>query len=219
MIRKFVQFLSHERSLFFLLLILLIHIFVILPFGQQTTFGRIAIFVLYIFLLIVGLKYVTRNKTYPLILIAVAISTILLIVRFFSNQFWITISSESFIICYCALLGWVVLAKTFAEGPITVYRIEGSIVVYLLIALIFSNAYFIIYQLEGEISFKGLSQPDLKEFLYFSLTTLTTTGFGDISPAIPVSRSVTNMESLIGTLYPAILIARLVSMEFSNRSS
>ena len=111
------------------------------------------------------------------------------------------------------------LSKTFSEGPITIYRIEGSIVGYLLMGLFFANLQYLIFHIEGIAAFKGLDDPDVKEFLYFSLTTLTTVGYGDISPAIPISRSIANVEALVGQLYPAILIARLVSMEISGRSS
>jgi voltage-gated potassium channel Kch len=53
--------------------------------------------------------------------------------------------------------------------------------------------------------------------MYFSFVTLTTVGYGDITPAILASRSMANLEALVGQLYPAILIARLVSMEFIDR--
>jgi len=50
--------------------------------------------------------------------------------------------------------------------------------------------------------------------MYFSLTTLTTMGYGDITPVNGIARSLSNLEALNGQLYPAILIARLVSLEF-----
>ncbi|KIC93810.1 potassium channel family protein, partial [Flavihumibacter solisilvae] len=59
---------------------------------------------------------------------------------------------------------------------------------------------------------------DLREFLYFSFITLTTTGYGDITPVHPIARSLANLDALIGQLYPAILIARLLSMEFESSS-
>jgi len=54
---------------------------------------------------------------------------------------------------------------------------------------------------------------------YFSFVTLTTVGYGDILPASLVTRSLANFEGLIGTLFPAILIARLVSMEIAARET
>jgi hypothetical protein len=52
--------------------------------------------------------------------------------------------------------------------------------------------------------------------MYFSLVTLTTVGFGDISAVHPLARSLVMLEAVIGTLYPAILIARLVSLQIEH---
>jgi hypothetical protein len=52
---------------------------------------------------------------------------------------------------------------------------------------------------------------DRKEFMYFSLVTLTTVGYGDITPALVVTRSLANFEALLGQLYPAVLIAGIVT--------
>ena len=48
--------------------------------------------------------------------------------------------------------------------------------------------------------------------LYFSFTTLTTLGVGDILPIHPIARSLTTLEALVGQLYPAVLLARLVTL-------
>ena len=53
--------------------------------------------------------------------------------------------------------------------------------------------------------------------LYFSMTTLTTVSFGDITPLNPVARSLAALESVIGQLFPPLLLARLVSVELHYR--
>ena len=192
--------------------------FLIVPFGREIVLTRILGFVFYTFILIAGFKYLENAKRFGHFLIIMTIGIIVLLaVGTFLQRQWVAVLSDLFIILYCSILAWIVLTKTFSEGPITIYRIEGSIVVYLLIGLIFANAYELIYRFYPVASFKGLSSADNKEFQYFSLVTLTTVGYGDITPAIPMSRSMANIESLMGQLYPAILIARLVSMEFSER--
>jgi len=52
--------------------------------------------------------------------------------------------------------------------------------------------------------------------LYFSLTTLTTTGYGDIVPVNPFARSLANSESVIGSSYLAITVTRLVTLELED---
>ncbi len=53
--------------------------------------------------------------------------------------------------------------------------------------------------------------------LYFILMTLTTTGYGDIVPLDPVARSLATLEAVIGQLFPATLLARLVTLEMQGR--
>jgi hypothetical protein len=53
--------------------------------------------------------------------------------------------------------------------------------------------------------------------LYFSFSTLTTVGYGDITPLHPMARDIANLESVLGQLYPATLLARLVSLEIEHR--
>jgi len=64
-----------------------------------------------------------------------------------------------------------------------------------------------------------LSYDPIEGFIYFSYVTLTTLGHGDIAAVSPVARTLAMLEALIGQLFPAILIARLVSMELYYRRS
>jgi voltage-gated potassium channel Kch len=53
--------------------------------------------------------------------------------------------------------------------------------------------------------------------LYFSFSTLTTVGYGDIVPVYPLARNLANLEAVIGQLFPATLLARLISLEIEHR--
>ncbi len=70
-------------------------------------------------------------------------------------------------------------------------------------------------------SFTGMSAVDdltlPSDFVYFSFTILTTVGFGDIVPVHPLARSLCNVEAILGQLYPATLLAYLVSLEVASR--
>ncbi|WP_456748885.1 potassium channel family protein [Bradyrhizobium sp. USDA 4354] len=52
----------------------------------------------------------------------------------------------------------------------------------------------------------------------FSFATMTTTGYGDVAPLHPVARRLCNMEAIFGQLYPATLVARLVTIEIAHRN-
>ena len=100
---------------------------------------------------------------------------------------------------------------------------RGAIAAYLLIGLFFANTYCLFNALiPGSFSYPlnpALLHPGQNLnylFTYFSLVTLTTTGFGDIAALHPAARSLVMLEAVIGTLYPAILIARLVSLQIEQ---
>jgi len=109
----------------------------------------------------------------------------------------------------------------YAPGRITFHRLQGAIVIYLSIATIFAAAYGLIWELNpgaltNLVAPAGRSE-EVANMLYFSLTTLTTTGYGDIVPMDPFARSLANLESVIGPFYLAITVARLVTMELADR--
>src|SRR5260221_5186339 len=70
-------------------------------------------------------------------------------------------------------------------------------------------------------AFSGLSLDDrpalASNLIYFSFVTLTTTGYGDIFPVHPIARSLCNVEAIFGQLFPATLLARLVTLEIEHR--
>ena len=54
--------------------------------------------------------------------------------------------------------------------------------------------------------------------IYFSVVTLTTLGYGDITPAIPAARMLCSLEAVIGQLFVAVFIARMVALQIVGRS-
>jgi hypothetical protein len=117
-------------------------------------------------------------------------------------------------------LGCVVARAVFAPGRVTYHRIIGAILVYLSVALIFVALYTIIGMLVPK-AFSGILFEDnpalASNVIYFSFVTLTSTGYGDVFPIHPVARSLCNLETIVGQLYPATLLARLVTLEIEGR--
>jgi Ion channel len=76
-------------------------------------------------------------------------------------------------------------------------------------------------ELLGPGAISGLTQNEgpriVSNLIYFSFVTLTSTGYGNIVPIHPLERSLCNLEAIIGQLYPATLLARLVTLELENR--
>jgi Ion channel len=113
------------------------------------------------------------------------------------------------------VLGYIVARAIFARGPVNTYRVLGAVVLYLNLALFFSTAYRLVCDVVPD-AFDGLPGGEegprgFAAIIYFSFVTLTSTGYGDILPVHPFLRSLTNLESVIGQLFPATLLARLVA--------
>jgi hypothetical protein len=90
----------------------------------------------------------------------------------------------------------------------------GGVAVYLLVGIVWALLYQVVFQFSPDafLDLEDLPTDPRFSLLYFSFTTLTTLGYGDITPTSSVSMGLTNMEAIIGQLYPAVLIARLVSI-------
>ena len=120
---------------------------------------------------------------------------------------------------------WLIIALTlaimvalavFAAGRITYHRIVGAILLYLLIAVTFATLFALIgLSIPG--AFKGIAFEDdsalASALFYLSFVSLTSTGYGDILPVHPLARSLCNIEMIVGQLYPATILARLVTLE------
>lgn len=118
------------------------------------------------------------------------------------------------------VVAWAVARAAFGPGRITYHRVMGAVLLYFTVAVLFAA----IYRLIGAITpnaFAGMQMEEspalASQLVYFSFTTLTTTGYGDIAPVHPIARSVCNLEAIFGQLYPATLLARLVSLEMAHR--
>jgi hypothetical protein len=117
-------------------------------------------------------------------------------------------------------LAWTVARATFAPGRVTYHRVIGAVLLYLTVALIFAAMFTFLGTFDPK-AFIGLPVQDspklATQLIYFSLTTLTTTGYGDVAPLHPLARSLCNLEAVFGQLYPATLVARLVTLELAHQ--
>ena len=125
------------------------------------------------------------------------------------------------------VLGYLIvllLSHVFQEGAITYHRICGAIAVYLLLAWMWAIIYLLILRFEpGAIQLppevvSGSFEVLQAHMIYFSIVSLTTLGYGDIVPVSHGARLAVMLEALIGQLYPAIMLAWLVSMEIVSRT-
>jgi hypothetical protein len=119
---------------------------------------------------------------------------------------------STFIFCLFLSLSIIFLTKKLLlDQEVDRDTLLGGISMYLLIGILWSQIYIIIFKLDNNAFSISLDHHHF-QLMYFSFTTLTTLGYGDISPVNRIAMGFTNLEALIGQLYPAIFIARLVSL-------
>jgi hypothetical protein len=117
-------------------------------------------------------------------------------------------------------LSIVVARAVFARGKVTYHRIIGGVLLYLTIGLTFVALFgFLIIAVPNTFNVSASYQGNfgIGSLIYFSFVTLTTIGYGDIVPLHPYARGLANIEAVIGQLYPATLLARLVTLELAIR--
>jgi voltage-gated potassium channel len=113
-----------------------------------------------------------------------------------------------------------VLRHVLKEDFVDKETMAGSICIYLLFGMIWAMMYAFVEQMspgsfiqpfhEGALVEEG-GTPHFTVFLYFSFTTLTTLGYGDILPYTDAARSLTSLESITGVLYIGAFVACLIS--------
>ena len=185
--------------------------------------------ILFMIIMLTGINVVSKNKKIfigALISAFMAVSSIVLTVVFRNPYF--ALSGLSFYMVFFALIAGVILSNVLMSGKITTDKIYGSICVYLIIGVIFALLYDILesvqagsFLLQGEMIDPHIEVLEKKRFVrlnYYSFVTLTTLGYGDIVPVSPFARTFAALEAVIGQLYIAILIARLVGLHIAHSS-
>ncbi len=123
-----------------------------------------------------------------------------------------------FLFWVCGLLLRDIILRSHT---VTLELITGAVNIYLMVGLAFGFVFGLVEQLQpGSVS--GLSEQlaaadSMSQFMYFSFITLTTLGYGDITPLTPLATTVSYVEAIFGQLYLAILVARLVGLYIVRR--
>ena len=197
--------------------VLILLIFVIAPL-QAVGVYAFHLFAIGLLLVIVGSMVIISNSPTALVLMSIALAANIAV--FFLRLYYpvpvhLHILAAAWLIIAVTLAS-VVTQAVFRRGRVTYHRIIGAILLYLLIAVAFATLFaFVGLSIQGAI--KGITFDDDRSLasalFYLSVVTLTSTGYGDIVPVHPIARSLCNIESVIGQLYPATLLARLVTLE------
>ncbi len=153
-----------------------------------------------------------------LVLLAAQLATLVAVVATFSLAFEGSVREGAMALATALLVGVapVVIAGGLVRDlrktlTVTVQSVSGVLSIYLLLGMFFSFTFAVVDQLSDKNFFAELSDPSRSDYLYFSYTTLTTTGYGDLTAAIPVGRTLAVTEALMGEIYLVTIVALIVS--------
>ncbi|MFA0568040.1 ion channel [Vibrio kagoshimensis] len=205
------------QFLFFALLVLFFGCSVMqqyYPEGQKTVLGLIIV------TLAVSIAGINRERTiyrslYGFLLVTAAVSGMLS----FFEDYDLSILTLAALLMFLFSHIYSALKQVMLVREVTKNHIIGSICIYLLMGLAWTFLYLLVLEIYPQ-GFNGLEHKpwlaNLFNVLYFSFITLTTVGYGDISPTLPVAQFFVFLEAILGSFYLAIMVASLVSIRLSQ---
>jgi Ion channel len=115
-------------------------------------------------------------------------------------------------ICLLAFAMAAVLWRVVSSAEVGSRTILGAISVYAVLGILFTFAYGTIDRIQGGPFFEEVAHPSGSDFIFFSYTTLTTTGYGNLVPAGQPGRMISGLEMMLGQIFLVTLVAGLVSL-------
>jgi len=203
----------------FLLLVVLISVYAVSAFIGNEGLGAYLINALLMASLLLGVRKITRSPRalrVTLVIVLVGIVGQVLIQRLAERPayLWNTWANLVFFSAVLVFLVWSLFQAKRVDAD-TVFAASS---VFILLGIVCAFAFRLVYAADsGAFS---LNEQDMADpapaLLHYSFTTLTTVGYGSISPMSDMARMISDLEALTAQLYLAVILARLVSLEIEN---
>jgi Ion channel len=220
LIRKFQTYWLADASFVTLLVMLIAAVFVLPVIMEISAHGVLLFNILLLSVFFSGI-FSTRSVTLMSVsALLFCVHLALRIIRFGENPYSFFVLENIVAIANALVFIFINLRLLFRDEIVNAYRIVGAVNVYLLLALIGALALEVIHavtgvSIGGNVVLSG-TDDDYANFIYFSLASLTTVGFGDIYAVSTFSKMLATFLSTLGVLFPAIVIARLVGLASSR---
>jgi len=192
--------------------------FLIYPFFEGGGMGTAILTIIFTAILLTGVYAACQRKLHLIIGLCLAVPSIIIdwLHIITKNPDLYLPSGIMSMLFYIFVIG-IILHHIITAKEVTADIIFGAINVYLLIGLTWGVLYSILYIFRAQsfiidpahITGAGINW---SVFVYFSFTTLTTLGYGDITPAGSFAQSLASLEAVVGVLYIGIMVARLVGL-------
>ena len=219
-LRPFFRHIARQR--FFYLLIAIVAFIIGNPFFKDLLGKRFHYITdLFITIIFIAATYaLSENRRHLTMSILLAIPLLVFIwAKYVIDSFYIDILGEVFAVLF---FGFVVICLAdfiHEQKEVTKEVIATAGIIYLMLALVWAFVYAILDSIyPGSFSFGGEPRKDLYHFLYFSFVTLTTLGYGDITPLTDKAAALVILEAVVGQIYLVVGMAWLVGMHVSRRS-
>jgi len=206
------------------LLIALVLLFFFFPFVEEVKGGDIIASILLSLVLLCAVIAVANDKRIFFIALVLAVPAI--VGRWINHFRPDVVPAPVFLVSGLLLIGFVVasLLRFVLRSPlVTTDVLCASISAYLMLGIMWTIAYWLVDQLTPGGAFAFNMSGDKQSMhgfnaFYFSFITLSTVGYGDITPVSKIARMLAAMEAITGLLYVAVLIARLVAIYSAPKS-
>ena len=219
------RLLGTDAGLTCLLISLFLLLFVLYPLVEPRTVSQYLLDALALLVLVSGAYSVSdRGRVMLLCVIGLAAATFILQILLYVSPGPLLL--ELRVVALMLFLGVVtgaVLYRVLRRGSVTAHRVGGAIAVYLMLGLLWASAYSLVY-LRDPASFDlGLPAEATDELgeietratgrlVYFSFVTMTTLGYGDVTPRSAAAGNLAVLQALTGQIYLAVILARIVSL-------
>jgi hypothetical protein len=217
-------FWSAESGLTGLLIFTVAYLFVVCALGDFG-FGDLLADTFFSFIIVTGVMATFRQRWLGILATILAVAGLVLTWQQEIHPMeGLALLSTVIRLLFLGFLLAVLIVQVFGAGPVTAHRIRGAITVYLLLGGLWALLYHIAaltipHAFHLTASLAGGEPLPQRVLTYFSFVTLTTTGFGDITPTHSLTRTLAIFEALTGQLYLVITLARLVSLAVMERTN
>jgi hypothetical protein len=184
------------------------------PISEMTDQGRLIIAGVTVAFLLSALQQVDAFPRFRLVVrLTVLVWLIQYVLPFEPSSVWTATGAAATLAALSLCVLWVAARHLAYADEVDRELLCGAVGAYFLLGIFWANTYQIINVVDPK-AFHGTDGGVLKRsaLYYFSFTTLTTTGYGDITAVDPLVRMWAVFEAIIGSMYSAIVIARLVSL-------
>jgi Ion channel len=210
---------------FFLLFVFLLATLILFPYAEASHFGSYAFRVIGSFAIVVSVYAANLHRSLLILAIVLAIPALferIVLPKVSASSFSIFNMVLTFV--FDVVIVVVIFRHVFAAEQPTSETIFGALCIYLLVGFTFASVYGMLaafqpnaFYLDARSNLHNV--PDRFDFIYYSFSTMTSLGAAGITPVSSQARSFSILEAILGVLYLAVLIARLIGAYRPNSSA